>query len=103
MRFYYVVLAVGLACGLAIGYLAGSVCTSFIPTTDRQNFTVQQSKNMLAARYQQRGRTERFFERSAPAKRCVCPVRHAGPCQPSNPQKSGLQRNLPSNNLVKPA
>ncbi len=85
MRLQRVLLSAGLICGLAIGYVVGNDRASGTLAKGRQFVPVGKSSYLVATRYQQRGRTERFFERSATAKQVACRTQHPGVCRTPKP------------------
>lgn len=89
MRLRRVLLSTGLICGLAIGYVVSFDRASGTLAKDRQLVPVGKSSYLVATRYHQRGRTERFFERSTTAKQFLCPTQHPGVCRTPKPHGTG--------------
>jgi hypothetical protein len=89
MRLQRVLLSAGLICGLAIGYVVSYDLASGPLAKGRQFVPVGKSSYLVATRYQQRGRTERFFERSTTARQNARPPQHPGVCRTPKSHGSG--------------
>lgn len=89
MRLQRVCLSAGLICSLAIGCVVSCDWATGTPALGWQIVPAGKSSYLVATRYYQRSRTERFFERSATAKQNLCPTPHSGVCRAPKPPANG--------------